>query len=194
MLCIKDLQGGHFGPISITLNARECVVITGPSGSGKSLFLRAVAELDPNQGEVWLNARSRMDYIPMHWRQQVGLLLAESHWWAQTVGEHFLSKGNPELAALGFDAHVLEWSVKRLSSGERQRLALLRLLSNQPRVLLLDEPTANLDSQNTQRVEILVNRYLNDENACVLWVTHDSDQIKRIADRTVIFANGQLVT
>ena len=194
MLCIKNLQGSHFGQISVTLYARECVVISGPSGSGKSLFLRAIAELDPHQGEVWLNSRSRADYIPMHWRQQVGLLPAEPHWWAQTVGEHFLGKGNPGLTALGFDAHVLKWSVKRLSSGERQRLALLRLLSNQPRVLLLDEPTANLDSHNAQRVETLVNRYLNDENACAFWVTHDSDQIKRIADRIVVFANGKLST
>ena len=193
MLRIKNLRSGHFGPISATFNAREHVIISGPSGSGKSLFLRALADLDRNQGEVWLNSRSRMDYTPMRWRQQVGLLPAESHWWAQTVGEHFLGKGNLELDALGFDARVLEWSVTRLSSGERQRLALLRLLSNEPQVLLLDEPTANLDSHNTQCVETLVNRYRNNENACVLWVTHDSDQIRRLADRTMVFAEGQLV-
>ena len=73
--------------------------------------------------------------------------------------------------------------MERLSSGERQRLALARLLANRPRVLLLDEPTANLDPVNIHRVEQLVKDYLAEQQAACLWVTHTREQIARIADR-----------
>lgn len=192
MLRIDNLVTHLVGPISFFLRTQECVAITGPSGAGKSLFLRAVADLDPNQGEVWLNSRPRLDYSPTQWRRMVGLLSAESHWWAETVREHFPQSRSCDLAALGFDSDVLDWTAARLSSGERQRLGLLRLLNNQPQVLLLDEPTANLDSLNTERVETLIDRYLDSAKACALWITHDPAQIKRIADRVATLVDGRL--
>jgi ABC-type multidrug transport system ATPase subunit len=88
------------------------------------------------------------------WRRRVGLLPAESGWWADRVGAHFITTNDarnpattptPILARLGFEPDVLDWDVQRLSSGERQRLGLARLLLNRPEVLLLDEATANLD-------------------------------------------------
>lgn len=193
LLDIKELRGAHFGPISLALHAGECVVVSGSSGSGKSLFLRALADLDPNAGEVRLQKGSRLDYEPDQWRRQVALLPAESHWWSETVGEHFPVPGEQHLPALGFDIEALSWSVSRLSSGERQRLALLRLLANRPHVLLLDEPTANLDSRNTLRVETLIKRYIEDTKACCLWVTHDLSQVERIADRVISMEDGRMV-
>ena len=74
--------------------------------------------------------------------------------------------------------------VARRSGGERQRVALLRMLANQPRVLLLDEPTANLDQDNVARVEKLVAAYMADQSAGVLWVSHDPRQTTRVARRT----------
>lgn len=192
MLRIENLVTPFVGPISFVLHPQECVAITGPSGAGKSLFLRAVADLDPNQGEFWLNSKSRLDYSPMQWRRLVGLLPAESQWWAETVREHFPQPQNSDLAALGFDSIVLDWTTARLSSGERQRLALLRLLNNQPQVLLLDEPTANLDNQNTERVEALIDRYLESAKASALWITHDLAQTNRIADRVASLIDGRL--
>jgi putative ABC transport system ATP-binding protein len=82
--------------------------------------------------------------------------------------------------------------VARLSSGERQRFALLRLLANRPRVLLLDEPTANLDPDNVIRVEKLVATYMAAEGAGVLWVSHDPLQTTRVARRTLWMEAGRL--
>lgn len=73
--------------------------------------------------------------------------------------------------------------ISRLSSGEKQRLALARALMNQPRVLLLDEPTASLDPVATAAVEQLVADYRRDTNATVLWVSHDAQQAGRVGDR-----------
>ena len=106
------------------------------------------------------------------------------------VGEHTLWVDG--LEKLGFDETVLSWSVDRLSSGERQRLALLRLLANQPQALLLDEPTANLDASNVGQAETLISSYRVDRQAPVLWVSHDAGQIARVASRHYELANGRL--
>ena len=86
----------------------------------------------------------------------------------------------------------MDWSVARLSSGERQRLALLRVLANRPPVLLLDEPTANLDEATTARVEALLKDYRTLHGAGVLWVSHDPQQLRRVADRHLRIADGRL--
>ena len=88
---------------------------------------------------------------------------------------------------------MLDEPVARLSSGERQRFALLRLLANRPRVLLLDEPTANLDPDNVTRVENLIAAYLSTEDAAVLWVSHDPLQISRVAHRRMRLEAGRLM-
>ena len=124
----------------------------------------------------------------------VALLPAESHWWAETVGEHMPDVEPELLTALGFKADPLDWQVTRLSSGERQRLSLARLLSNRPRVLLLDEPTANLDQQSGAQVEALVGRYLEEHAAAALWVSHDAQQRARIGARGFLIADGLLRT
>jgi ABC-type iron transport system FetAB ATPase subunit len=163
----------------------ELVCLSGPSGAGKTLLLRAVADLDLNEGQVSLEGVSRERRTATAWRRQVGYLPAESRWWGSTVGEHFARVDSEHLSRLGFDAAVCDWQVERLSSGERQRLALARLLANQPRVLLLDEPTANLDPSNIRAVEQLVKAYLAQQRAACLWVTHAQAQIDRIADRAL---------
>ena len=194
VLKIEDLRGKHFGPLSLQLYARERVWLSGPSGSGKSRFLRAVADLDPSSGNVWLESKSRIDISPEQWRRQVALLPAESHWWAESVGEHFPVQDMNQLQALGFDSGVFDWSISRLSSGERQRLALLRMLTGRPRILLLDEPTANLDKINILRVEALISDYIEQTHSCAIWVSHDTNQAQRIADRIIHFAEGRFVT
>ncbi len=189
---INNLSGRLFGPISLSVDTHECIALSGPSGAGKSVLLRAIADLDPSEGEVWLGEQRRDQYTPTQWRQQVGYLPAESRWWADTVGEHFTDTSGLPFKSLGFDDDVLLWQVNRLSSGERQRLAVLRLLGNNPKVMLLDEPTANLDNDNTLLIEGIVQRYLEEQNACVLWVSHSGSQIARIAKRHCRLSKGTL--
>lgn len=193
-LHIENLFFHGIGPIHLTLDAGGCIGITGASGAGKSLFLRAVADLERKTGTVALDGVAS-DAMPAHvWRKQVGLLPAESAWWLPTVGDHFEAVQTEWLALLGFSEDALGRPVSRLSSGERQRLALLRLLANHPKVLLLDEPTANLDSENTRRVEALIADYRRTRNASVLWVSHDSRQIDRVATRHLVMRDHRLTS
>ena len=86
------------------------------------------------------------------------------------------------LQQLGFEPDVLNWEVSRLSTGEKQRLAIVRLLQNTPRALLLDEPTASLDAENIERTETLLVDYCRQQQAPLLWVSHDTQQLERVAD------------
>lgn len=190
-LTLKSLQTSLLGPIDLTIAPGDCVCMSGPSGSGKSLTLRAVADLDPHEGELFLNDTPSTAMSGPQWRRQVGYLTAESQWWAETVGEHFID-GREFAEKVGFSKDVMDWSVNRLSTGEKQRLALARLLGNRPKVLLLDEPTAALDPENISRVESLVESYRSENNAAVLWVSHDPEQVNRVASRHYRFEQGRI--
>lgn len=144
-LSIKNLHCHHIGPLTLDVAAAQCVSFAGPSGAGKSILLKAIIDLIPNNGAVSFAGQSREQMRASEWRKQVGLLPAESFWWCNRVGDHFPELNVQQLewfAQLGFDKQVLTWEVSRCSTGERQRLALLRLLCHGPKVLLLDEPTA----------------------------------------------------
>ena len=196
LLSIKKLHFLHCGPIELKLKATEIIGLSGASGSGKSLFLRALADLDAHQGEIRLDEFNQQDIQAHLWRQKVALLSADTSWWFDTVGEHFsaqfMSDSTQQLEALGFKEGCWHWSIARLSSGEKQRLGLLRLLQNQPEVLLLDEPTANLDKHNTQLFENFVKKYLQEKSACAIWVGHNSEQLQRISQRNYVIDKGVL--
>lgn len=208
-LRLERLHPRLLAPVDLTIAAGGLVFVSGTSGAGKSLLLRAVADLDPNDGDAFVGELSRSTLSAPEWRQRVGLLPAESGWWGETVGTHFPGSGqqtggdaaNSEhhwdtidlLRQLGFDADVLGWTVSRLSTGERQRLALARLLANLPEALLLDEATANLDPSSRERVEAAVDDYRQRHAAAVLWVSHDPEQRARLSDRSLVIQDGRLL-
>ena len=183
LLRIHQIRTRQRGPFDLFVAAGECVSLRGPSGSGKSLLLRAIADLDPHEGETFLDGVACAQIPAPQWRRQVALLPVESQWWLDSVGAHFPAGDCPWLAPLGFSAQAMDWQVSRLSSGEKQRLALARTLMNRPRVLLLDEPTASLDETNAQALEAVVAEYRIENKAAVLWVSHNAAQAARVAAR-----------
>lgn len=193
-LRLDQLATRHVGPLSLTVAAGECVCLRGPSGCGKSLLLRAIADLDPHEGEAFLDDVACSALPAPVWRRRVVLVMAESQWWAPRIGDHFADGIEPHwLKRLGLAPDAPEWEVARCSTGERQRLALLRALMRKPAVLLLDEPTGNLDADSTARVETLLADYLAGDGAALLWVSHDEHQAARVARRRFRMDNGQLI-
>ncbi len=195
-LRLAGVQPRGLAPVYLTLGAGELVLLSGPSGSGKSLLLRAIADLDPHPGEAWLDEVPRSELPAPVWRRRVGLLPADAHWWSDRVGEHLPGPAQADpidlLARLGFERDVLDWSVTRLSTGERQRLALARLLLNEPEALLLDEPTANLDPASCSGIEDLLNDYRRARAAAIFWVSHDGAQRRRLGGRRLMIVSGHL--
>ena len=186
-VCVRHLQNVH-----LAVGAGECIGLSGASGSGKTLLLRAIADLEPFTGTLCLNAQPHHTFQPWEWRRQVGMLPATSQWWSDRVASHFTEINMDWLQQVGFGKDVMDWPVSRLSSGERQRLAMLRLLANRPQVLLLDEPTANLDSERTAAMERLLSHYRRTAGASVIWVTHDGAQAARVAGKKMTIRGNTL--
>ncbi len=193
LLSAAGLINGPLGPIDVAVDASECVAVQGPSGSGKTLLLRALADLDPAAGDVRLEGVSRAAIPGPEWRRRVGYVPAEPGWWSDDPAAHLadVSAALVEFSRLGLEDAVLRRPVAQLSTGERQRLALIRALQRDPRVLLLDEPTAALDPEATRAVERLIAER-QATGTSVLWVTHDRSQTERVASRVVSLRGGRL--
>ncbi len=191
MLSVSALARPEFEPVSFELADGECIAVGGASGSGKTLLLRAIADLDPNRGVVALDGAAREAMTAPEWRRRVVYVAAEPGWWRDTVGGHFddWDKARDLVAATGLPDDCRKWPISRLSTGERQRLGLVRALVLEPRVLLLDEPTSGLDDAATEAVEELVRTRLVGGTS-VLWVTHDVEQGRRLARRRLVCAGG----
>ncbi|HXQ04137.1 MAG TPA: ATP-binding cassette domain-containing protein [Bradyrhizobium sp.] len=196
-LLVKDLRSAFAGPFELNLGTGACAAITGPSGSGKSLFLRMIADLDPNEGKVWLNGKERGSMPAPQWRRQATYVSAESGWWADRVIEHFRVNRRSEVAALaarlGLRADLLDAPVAQLSTGEKQRFSLVRALLPSPPVLLLDEPTGPLDEESVVQVEALLQERMT-TGTSILLVTHDPNQAERLGDQRYRMVAGHLQT
>jgi len=194
MLQLNQLAIPGLRPIDIKLAPGQILGVSGPSGCGKSRLLRALADLDAHQGEVLLNSQPQTAFAAHDWRRQVMLVPAESQWWFDSVAEHFPHQQVTDWSALGFAADPTLWTIDRLSTGEKQRLALLRALAYQPSVLLLDEPTANLDERSRSRVENWLLSAIRSEQKIAIWVAHNDAQLARVADLRLSLGESTEVT
>ncbi len=194
-LRLQGLGSDLAGPFDLSVEAGTCLAVMGASGSGKSLFLRMIADLDPNRGEAWLGDQPRSGMRAPAWRRRVTYVAAESGWWADDVGAHFEPAQRERAAALaerfGLAAELLQAQVARLSTGERQRLALIRALVREAPVLLLDEPTAALDRDSIGKVEAVLRERLQAGTTLVM-VTHDPAQAERLGHSRMRMAAGKL--
>jgi len=195
VLKVDNLASPLAGPFDIEVEAGTCLAITGPSGSGKSLMLRMIADLDPNTGEVSLGELRRAAVSAPVWRRKVIYVAAEAGWWGETVAEHFsvaqLAAARDLGGRLGLKPELLDGPVARLSTGEKQRLALIRALVRDPAALLLDEPTSSLDQDSVQLAEALLKERLAAGLALIL-VSHDPRQADRLGNERAEMRAGRL--
>lgn len=191
ILQLEEFKVLTLKPLNIKVK-NEFICLSGPSGAGKSLLLRAIADLIIHKGEAYLDNDKCNDIHPAQWRKWVGYLPAESAWWMDKVGDHFNKENNPYISLLNLPEDCLNWDVSRCSTGEKQRLAIARLLAQQPKVLLLDEPTASLDPESVTAVEVLIKNYANEFHVPVIWVSHNERQIKRLSHREFKINNNEI--
>lgn len=189
---LQNFQVHTLKPFDIKVDS-ELVCLSGPSGSGKSLLLRAIADLIIHKGDAFLDGKKCSTINPVVWRKQVGYLAAESEWWQDQVGDHFTEKNEDLIRQLKLDKNCFEWEVSRCSTGEKQRLAILRLIANYPKVLLLDEPTASLDEKSVKAVEEVILWYSEKFSTPVIWVSHDEQQVKRISQRAYKIQDNEII-
>lgn len=209
---IPVLQG-----VTLSIDEGEFVSIIGPSGCGKTTLLHLLATLDrPDTGEVCFEC-NRIDNLPTAGRDilrnhyfgmvfQFYHLLPELNVLENVLTPAMIGQGifgylanrraNHERARQMLDlvglSHRLKHKPRELSGGEMQRTAIARALIGQPRVLLADEPTGNLDKQSGNEIMTLLHRLNREQNLTIVMVTHDS-RIAAEADRTVTLVDGRVV-
>jgi ABC-type iron transport system FetAB ATPase subunit len=195
-LRLANLRSALAGPFTLELASGECLAVTGPSGAGKSLFLRMIADLDPNEGEVFLDGTERHTIPATAWRRHVAYSAAEPGWWHDTIAEHFpgdaLRFAREMAPRLALAPSLLDAPVVQLSTGERQRMALIRILALASPVLLLDEPTGALDQESTDSVEALLRERLT-AGIAIIMVTHSDQQAARLGHRHMTMQAGRLI-
>jgi tungstate transport system ATP-binding protein len=182
----------------------ETLAVIGPSGAGKSTLLRLLQFLErPVSGQLWFDGRPIDTPPPLHVRRRVTTVFQRSLVLNRSVranvgyGLRVRGIANHEgqvddlLEALGLAA-LTDAAAHTLSGGEIQRVAIGRALAFSPDVLLLDEPTANLDPRNVLLVESLIRKRKTPDVTVVL-ATHQIFQARRLADRTALLLDGRVV-
>jgi len=194
--------------VDLELPGQGITVLFGVSGSGKTSLLRCVAGLERTPdarvaiaGETWQDDATGI-YLPT-WQRPLGYVFQEA-----SLFEHLTVRGNLQFGLqrakdadssalnaaidlLGIAA-LLERKTSQLSGGERQRVAIARALATQPRLLLLDEPLAALDHARRQDILPWLERLRDELKIPMLYVTHSSDEVARLADTLVVLDAGQV--
>ena len=202
---VKALRGVDF-----SFDEGEFIAVTGPSGCGKSTLLQMLGALDrPTSGTLLYRGQSLADHPnpAAHRAHEIGFIFQAFHLLptftaAENVQMPMFSTDRSasdrkeraiELLTLVGLGHRLDHFPSKLSGGERQRVAIARSLANGPSVLLADEPTGNLDSENAHLVLDLIIRLQQEQGRTLVLVTHDPSIAAR-ASRTLHMKDGRIVS
>lgn len=190
--------------ISFSVNQGESITIIGPSGSGKSTILKLASSLQsPTAGTIYFQGKPVESFAPTEYRRRVAYCFQQPYLFGQTVRGNlafpFTMRGRSvdearikELFDLfHMDLHLLEKSNTELSGGEMQRICLIRSVLFAPDVLLLDEVTSALDTENTEWVEQGLMQ-LHTEGLTLLQVTHNLEQSLRMGQRRITVKDGRI--
>jgi putative ABC transport system ATP-binding protein len=197
---------------SVSVGEHEFVAIRGTSGSGKSTLLNIVGGLDhPSEGEVFFEGRalvlSDKKEMARYRRHSVGMIFQNFNLIASMTAAENVAlalafgglrgaargrRADELLSRVGLEARVNHRPAE-LSGGEQQRVAIARALANQPRLLLADEPTGNLDSTRAEDILRLLREMVEQDGLSILMVTHDHDIAARFAGRSISMRDGAVV-
>jgi putative ABC transport system ATP-binding protein len=192
--------------LSLNLNKGEWTTIMGPSGSGKTTLLNIIGCLDsPTEGSVQINGteitKLNQNFLTRFRRENIGLIFQQYHlipyltalenvMMAQYYHSIIDEKEAIEaLKRVGLE-HRLNHIPAHLSGGEQQRVCIARALINEPKILLADEPTGNLDQKNGEIVLDLI-KELHEEGHTIVLITHNAE-IGDIGQRKIILVDGKI--
>ncbi len=188
----------------LTINQGEAWALIGPSGAGKSTLLRLLCLLErPTTGQVRYATQSLDRAVPLTIQRQIvlifqrPLLLDTTVWHNVAYGLKLRGRRDDQLAAATLEqlglSHLAQARATTLSGGEMQRVAVARALVIRPQVLLLDEPTANLDPQNVALIEQAVGALRRDHGTTLVLATHNLHQARRLTTHAAMLLEGSLI-
>jgi tungstate transport system ATP-binding protein len=188
----------------LAVREHECLVVVGPNGAGKSTLLRLMNFLEPpTSGEIRFRGERLRFPVSLALRRQVTTVFQRPVLLHRSVSENVAYglrlRGREPAAVTAALLEQLDLTglaharAPSLSGGEAQRVALARALAIEPQVLLLDEPTANLDPFNLGLVEAMIQRLRAERRSTLVLVTHNVFQARRLADRVAMLHGGTLI-
>lgn len=190
--------------ITFDVKEGEKVTLTGPSGSGKSTLLKIIGSiLTPSEGEITYQGTSINKLEPTMYRKEVSYFFQNAQLFDETVKDNLSfpyrirdekfseEKAKRLLEQVKLPSTYLNKPVKHLSGGEKQRITLIRNLMFQPKMLLLDEVSSSLDTENRSIIAGMIDEMTEEKKITVLMITHDQKEITE-ADRVIRVVNGSL--
>ena len=187
----------------LSVRRGETLGIIGPSGAGKSTLLRLLQGLErPAEGTISVDGSPMPHPVPLALARRITTVFQRPLMLDRTVRDNVLfglsvrgrkdrGPAEPLMERLGL-AHLADARARSLSGGEVQRVALARAMAIDPDVLLLDEPAANLDPANVERVEAFI-RDAQSRGTTIVLVTHNTHEARRLAHRTLLLIEGAVV-
>ena len=191
---------------SLKINEGEITCIVGRSGGGKSTFLKLLNNMiSTDNGTIKYEGKEISNYNPIKLRREVLMLPQNPVIFSGDIRDNFTitlqyndeykmsdEKYNQLLNKVGLRELDLDDEAEKLSGGEKQRLALARVLLLEPEVLLLDEPSSALDEETEKIIIEMVVDYINKKNGTLVMVTHSKEIAKKYGDRIITINEGEL--
>ncbi|WP_312521396.1 ABC transporter ATP-binding protein [Anaerospora sp.] len=216
ILEIQELEVGYpaktvLSNINLTVSAGQFVSVIAPNGTGKSTLLKAIAGiLKPHSGTIFLHGKALTDYSRRELAQQIAVVGSEVTMQEYTALQMVLMGRFPHIPRFSgpspADHEIVEtamqesgvWdkrfrSCSELSQGERQKIIIARALAQQPRLLLLDEPTAHLDISNQFSILHLIKKLALTKNMAVIAVMHDINLAMQFSTDLLFLKKGQVL-
>ncbi len=208
-LCQRHGERDVLKNINLKVDRGEVLALIGPTGAGKTTLLRLLNLLDtPVSGRIYFDGvdttKSEMKRLEI--RRRMGFILQKPVVFNMSVYDNIVcglkwrgkdkNSTREKVSSILNTVDLSEYkdrNARTLSGGEAQRVAIARALVTEPEVLLLDEPTANLDPVSTSKIERVIENIIQQRNTTVIMATHDMSQGQLLADRIAVLVNGEVL-